>query len=163
MKSIVLIGMPGAGKSTIGVLLAKALGLKFIDTDISIQNVENRLLQNIIDKDGIDAFLQIEEKVVLGIETKDVVIATGGSVVYSGKSMEKLKSSCIIIYLKIDFQETERRLNNIKTRGIVMENGKGLIDIYNERTPLYMQYSDIVADCTGKNVEEVLEKIIESL
>ncbi|HEX9058984.1 MAG TPA: shikimate kinase [Clostridia bacterium] len=163
MKSIVLIGMPGAGKSTIGVLLAKALGLKFIDTDISIQNAEKRLLQNIIDKDGIEAFLQIEERVVLGIETEDTVIATGGSVVYSGKAMEKLKSSCIIIYLKIDFPETERRLNNIKTRGIVMENGKGLIDIYNERTPLYMQYADIALDCTGKSVEEVFDKILENL
>jgi shikimate kinase len=163
MKNLVLIGMPGAGKSTMGVILAKTLGMKFIDTDIVIQETTGRLLQEIIDTDGPDAFRKIEETTILSLQYDNTVIATGGSVVFSGRAMKYLKSNGRVIYLTISCEEMARRLKNITTRGIVLIAGQGIGDMYNQRVPLYEQYADITIDCSGDNFETCVEKVIDVL
>lgn len=163
MDNIILIGMPGAGKSTLGVLLAKAMGKLFVDTDIIIQQKTKRLLQDIIDNDGTDAFLSLEEEILLSVNEENTVIATGGSAVYSEKAMEHFKKSGKIVYLHVDFDEIVKRVTNITTRGIVLKNGKTLSDAFDERKPLYDRFADITIDCTGNSVEESVKKIIESL
>jgi len=161
-KNIVLIGMPGSGKSTIGVLLAKALGLPFIDTDLLIQQSQNKLLQDIINQEGIQKFLKIEEKVVSQMDVEGHVIATGGSVIYSPHAMSKLEQRGIVVYLELEYEEIERRIKNIKTRGIVMEKGCTLWKLYEERVPLYKKYADIVVNCSDKDIEEVVETVIKA-
>lgn len=161
--NIVLIGMSGAGKSTLGVLLAKALGMDFVDTDIVIQQRDGRLLQEIIDSDGIDRFLLIEEAIVAALSYNNCVIATGGSVVYSKKAMNSLKQSGQLIYIHVDFDEIEKRLTNIKTRGIVIKNGSSLRDVYEERVPLYIKYSNKTIDCTNKDIERCVSEIMNIL
>lgn len=163
MDNIILIGMPGAGKSTLGVLLAKAMGKLFVDTDIIIQQKTKRLLQDIIDNDGTDAFLKLEEDILLTVDEENTVIATGGSAVYSEKAMEHFKKSGKIVYLHVDFAEIEKRVTNITTRGIVLKNGKSLADAYDERKPLYDKYADIVIDCTGSTIENSVKMLAEKL
>lgn len=158
--NIVLVGMSGAGKSTLGVLLAKALGMDFVDTDIVLQQQEGRLLQDIIDKDGIEAFLEVEEKIVSGLQLDNCVISTGGSVIYSDKAMHALKQGGRIIYLHVPFEEIARRLTNLTTRGIVIKKGNTLQDVYEERVPLYMTYSDHTLDCSNKDIEQCIAEII---
>lgn len=162
-SNLVLIGMPGAGKSTLGVLLAKALGMSFVDTDILIQQRENRLLQDIIDTDGIDSFIKIEEEVISKLNLENHIIATGGSAVYSKKAIEHLKENSEIIYLHTTYKEMKKRVTNIKTRGIVIKSGHSLKDAYNERLPLYMEYSNIVVECSGKDIEACIKEIIDKL
>jgi shikimate kinase len=162
-KNIVLTGMPGAGKSTIGVLLAKSLKKPFIDTDLIIQQTEGEFLQDIIDKKGIEAFLLIEEKSVLSHEFKNHVIATGGSVIYSEKAVKHLKSNGTFIYLQLEYQVLNKRINNIKSRGIAMNPGLSLKDIYSERTPLYEKYADIIINCQDKNMEDIVSEIKKKL
>ena len=163
MKNIILIGMPGAGKSTVGVILAKTLGMNFIDTDIVIQEHAGRLLQEMIDEEGPGAFLKTEEETILSLTEKNAVIATGGSVVFSGRAMEHLKSGGVTIYLNISFEEMVRRLSNITTRGIVLHAGETLHDMYNERVPLYEKYADITIDCSDDHFENIVEKIVDEL
>lgn len=163
MKNIILTGMPGAGKSTIGVLLAKTLGMGFFDTDILIQEQCGMLLQDIIDSKGIDKFLNLEEKLIMNMNSEEAVIATGGSVVYSEKAMDTLKNNGYVFYLEVTLDEIKKRVSNIKTRGIVSGKGKSLSDIYNERIPLYKKYADVTINCTDKNVEQVIDSIIVSL
>jgi shikimate kinase len=160
MKNIVLIGMPGAGKSTAGVLLAKSLGWRFIDTDILIQDETSRLLQEIIDQDGSRAFMEIEEQTILSLRPHRAVIATGGSVVYSRKAMEHLRKNGIIVYLSITFDAMAERLSTITNRGIVLTPGLGLREMYDERSPLYQTYADCTIDVSGKTTEEVVSRII---
>lgn len=162
-KNIVLIGMPGAGKSTVGVLLAKAMKMPFIDTDLIIQERENRLLQDIIDAEGLELFLKIEENTVLKSAFTGSVIATGGSVVYSEAAMRHLKREGIAVYLKLSYEEIEHRINNITTRGIAMGEGQSLLDIYRQRIPLYERVADIVIDGSGITMEQVVEKIMREL
>ncbi|MFE5320683.1 shikimate kinase [Paenibacillus sp. NPDC056579] len=161
--NIVLIGMSGAGKSTLGVLLAKALGMDYVDTDLVIQQQEGRLLQEIIDHDGIEAFMEIEESIVSELQRDHCIISTGGSVVYSDKAMNALKQGGQIIYLHVSYEEIERRLTNITTRGIVIKNGNSLKDVYDERVPLYMKYSDKTLDCTNKEIEHCVSELLEML
>ena len=163
MNNIILIGMPGAGKSTLGAILAKARGMKFIDTDIVIQEQTGRLLQEIIDMDGPEAFKKIEEETILSLHCHDTVIATGGSVVFSGRAMDFLKSEGRVIYLTISSEEMARRLRNITTRGIVLVAGENLLDMYNERIPLYERYAEITIDCSQDLFEACVEKIIDVL
>ena len=163
MDNIILVGMPGAGKSTLGVLLAKATGKLFVDTDIIIQQKTKRLLQDIIDNDGTDAFLKLEEDILLTVCEENTVIATGGSAVYSEKAMEHFKQSGKIVYLHVDFAEIEKRVTNITPRGIVLKNGKSLADAFDERKPLYDKYADIVIDCTGSTIENSVKMLAEKL
>jgi shikimate kinase len=163
MNTIVLIGMPGAGKSTVGVILAKTLGMNFMDTDIVIQEDAGRLLQEIIDEGGPGAFLKVEEKTLLSLHCRNAVIATGGSVVFSKRAMEYLKTDGVVLYLKISFEEMVRRLGNITTRGIVLIAGQSLRDMYNQRVPLYEEYADITIDCSGNDFETVVEKAVDEL
>ena len=151
--NIVLIGMPGAGKSTLGVLLAKALGMDFVDTDIIIQQHSGRLLQEIIEKDGVEKFIEIEGAAIADLEADNCIIATGGSAVYSESAMKALKEKGRIVYLHVPYAEIEKRLGNITTRGIAIKKGRSLRDIYGERVPLYMKYSDLTIDCADKDIE----------
>lgn len=162
MKNIVLIGMPGAGKTTIGNLLSKKLDMTFIDTDSLIKQKSGKSPQQIIDEKGIDEILSMEEKVVMDLNLKNFVVSTGGSVVYSSKAVNHLKSNGLIVYLKSDYPNIEKRIRNLKTRGIVFKDGQDLKGVYNERSPLYEKYADITIDCSNKNINEVLETIIES-
>lgn len=163
MKNIILIGMPGAGKSTVGVILAKTLGMNFVDTDIVIQEHTGKLLQEIIDEEGPVAFLKIEEKVILGLDVVHTVIATGGSIVFSERAMEQLKSGSIALYLNISFERMVYRINNITTRGIVLIRGQDLRDMYNQRIPLYEKYADMRIDCSDDDFENIVQKIVDGL
>ena len=162
-ENLVMIGMPGAGKSTTGVLIAKELGLSFVDVDLVIQEKEGALLQQIIDRVGLDKFLKIEEEAVLGLDLHGCVIAPGGSVVYSRAAVEHLKQRGLFVYLEASFAEIERRINNIASRGIVFGPGKGLSDIYKERTVLYEKYADVTIHCTGLDIEEVEQQVIKAV
>jgi shikimate kinase len=161
MKNIILIGMPGAGKSTVGVILAKTLRMNFIDTDIVIQENSGKLLHEIIDEDGSDAFLKIEENAVMGLDCHNAVIATGGSVVLSERAMEYLKPDGVVFYLNISFEKMVQRLKNIRTRGIVRIAGQSLRDMYDQRIPLYEKYADIRIDCSYDDFENIVEKIVD--
>lgn len=162
MKSnVVLIGMPGSGKSTCGVLAAKALLKNFFDTDLLIQNLENKRLQTILDENGTDYFQAAEEKAVLSLQIEGTIIATGGSVVYSKEAMEHLKKLGKVIYLQLTYETMESRINNITTRGVVLKKGSTLRDMYEERKNLYEEYADEIISCDFLTVEETVEKIVE--
>lgn len=158
-KNIILIGMPGAGKSTIGVVLAKTLGMKFIDSDLVIQEREGALLQTIIKRSGMAEFLKVEEAAVMSIKGTNTIIATGGSVVYKEAAMKHLKTIGRVIYLDVGYEEIVRRVNNITTRGIAIREGATMKNIYDERNPLYKKYCDISVNCDGINIEEIIEEI----
>ncbi len=164
MKSnIVLIGMPAAGKSTIGVLLAKSYLKSFVDTDLIIQSKYNCALSDIIEKQGTDAFLKIENDVIASKEYDSAIIATGGSAVYGEGAMAHLKEKGIVVYLKLSLEEIKKRIGNIKTRGVAMKNGSSLELVYKERKPLYEKYADITIDCQNLSAEQVVEKIINEI
>ncbi len=158
--SIVFIGMPGVGKSTVGVILAKILGYRFVDTDIVIQHREGRRLCELIEEYGVDGFIEIENRINCQIDEKRTVIATGGSAVYGREAMEHYKETSVIIYLKLRYEDIETRLGDIKNRGVVLKEGQNLRDIYDERCELYEKYADIIIDETGLNVEDTIDKII---
>lgn len=159
MKNVVLIGMPGSGKSTVGVLLAKSLVMSFVDTDLIIQRKFSKSLCDIIKVDGVDAFIKKENDVITETEFENSVIATGGSAVYGKEAMEKLKSDSFIVYLKVDCGEIEKRISNIHTRGIAMKEGTTVSQLYLERAELYERYADVTLDCTLLSPEECVEKI----
>jgi len=152
-RNIILIGMPGAGKSTVGVILAKTLGMQFIDTDILIQERTGRMLQEILDTDGPDAFKRIEEETILSLHPCRAVIATGGSVVCSGAAMAHLKSAGVVVYLEVSYEEMHRRLGNITPRGILLLPRQDLRGMYDERVPLYERYADLTIACSGEGLE----------
>ncbi|ACL74757.1 shikimate kinase [Ruminiclostridium cellulolyticum] len=163
MKNIILIGMPSAGKSTVGVIVAKHRGMSFVDTDVLIQTTQGRLLQEILNNDGTDAFLKIEESSVLSLNCSDTVIATGGSAVYSEKAMDYLKRTGTVIYLYVDMETVNKRLKNLKTRGVVLGPGESLEYIYSKRQPLYEKYADIIIDCSETTIDSTVEMIHERL
>lgn len=157
---IILIGMPGVGKSTAGVVLAKILGYHFVDTDIVIQQKEGRLLRDIINSEGVEGFIEIENRINSKIDGRRTIIATGGSVVYGREAMEHYKQIGTILYLKLGYDAIKDRLGDIKNRGVVLKEGQTLKSLYDERSVLYEKYADIIIDEAGLNVEETINKII---
>lgn len=164
-KNIVLIGMPGSGKSTVGVILAKTLGMDFLDGDILITQREGCTLQEILDTRGLDAFLQAEEAAVLSMDCRGTVIATGGSVPLREGAMAHLKTHGTFVYIDVPLEELTRRINNISTRGIAFAPGQTLADLYTLRTPLYRRWADITVTVSGSGnaTETVVEEIIRRI
>ena len=160
MTNIVLIGMPGCGKSTVGVLLAKAMGKAFIDTDVVLQAAEGRKLQSMIDEIGIDAFLKKEEDAVCALKCSNTVVATGGSVVYGQRAMAHLHEGGTVVYIKLPYETIEARLSNLATRGVTLREGQSLRDLYDERVPLYEKEADIVCDASANEIEQTVTQII---
>ena len=163
MQNIILIGMPGAGKSTIGVILAKSLLFDFCDTDLSIQKETGESLCDTISKIGIDEFISLEEQVICSHNFTNSVVATGGSAVYGEDAMAKLKGNGTIVYLKVSPEELQSRIKNIHTRGIAMKEGTTIKELYEERAPLYEKYADVTIICDGKTAEECVDLIIEKM
>jgi shikimate kinase len=161
--NLILIGMPGAGKSTVGVVLAKRLGMGFVDTDLLIQMRCGRLLQEVIDSDGLGAFRSLEEQTLREFDVCNAVVATGGSVVYSDEAMRHLANIGTLVFLDVPLHELELRLQNMSTRGLVIDPGATLADLYRERLPLYRTYADLTIDVAGKNLEQVVEAICRQL
>ena len=159
MKNIVLIGMPGAGKSTVGVVLAKNLGMSFVDSDLLIQEQKGKKLSELIEEHGKEGFLQIEEEVNASIRVQNTIIATGGSAVYSEKAMKHLKEIATVIYLELSEPAIEDRLGDLAKRGVVLPDGFTLQDLYNERVPLYKKYADIVIQCDNISIRRVVDVI----
>ena len=151
--------MPGCGKSTVGVLLAKSMLMDFVDTDLIIQKKCGKGLCEIIDEKGLSGFEAIEEEVLSGVFAENTVIATGGSAVYCKNGMENLKKNGAAVYLKLSPEDIVRRIDNITTRGIVMRKGSTIADLYAERAPLYEKYADLTLDCTGLNAEECVSRL----
>ncbi len=161
--NIVLIGMPGVGKSTVGVLLAKATERAFVDTDVVIQARQGRSLQHILDAEGTEGFCRIEQQHVLDLRCRRHVIATGGSVVYSPPAMAHLKAGGVIVHLHLPLEPLRRRVADPHARGVVMPAGKTLDDLYAERRGLYRRYADVTMDCTGRNHDQVVADILVAL
>lgn len=159
MKNIVLIGMPGAGKSTVGVVLAKSLGFAFMDSDLLIQDKYKKLLHEIIEERGIEGFWQVENEVNAGIQTENSVIATGGSVIYETEAMEHLKSIGTVVYLKLSLEELAVRLGDLNERGVTLKPGQDLKGLYEERIPYYEKYADITIDCDGMLIRDIVAQI----
>ncbi len=160
MKNIVLIGMPGAGKSTVGVVLAKKLGFSFLDSDLLIQDHEKMLLHEIIEQKGLDGFNQIENEVNASITATNSVIATGGSVIYGKEAMEHLKTIGTVIYLQLNYEELKERLGDLEERGVSIRPGMTLEDLYAERTPLYETYADLTIACDNKPIRKIVQEIV---
>ena len=161
--NIILIGMPGAGKSTVGVVLAKSLGYNFIDSDLVIQAETGKRLFEIIEEEGIDGFLAVENQINAKLQTHHAVIATGGSVIYGEEAMEHLKSIGKVVYLKVSYESLRKRLGDLLKRGVAIRNGSTLLDLYNERVPMYERYADITVDAQDKGIREVMETIEAAL
>lgn len=162
MKNIVLIGMPGCGKSTAGVILAKTLGLNFVDTDLIIQVQQKNTLQRLIDINGLERFEEFENNALLSVtDDSNTVIATGGSAIFCEKGMYHLKRNGICIYLELPVYDLQLRLSNIRNRGIACKPGEGLEEILAEREALYKKYANATIDCTDKTVEQIVERIVK--
>lgn len=162
-ENIILIGMAGAGKSTTGVVVAKILAMDFLDGDLVIQKKTGRTLQDIIDKEGNAAFRKIEEEVLCGIQVENTVIAPGGSAIYYPSVFDHFKKNGKVVFLHVPFDEIQRRLSNLATRGVTLEDGQTIEDLYYQRLPLYQKYADITIDTAGLTLEETVAKIIESI
>lgn len=156
MNNVILIGMPGAGKSTVGVVLAKKLGYRFVDSDLVIQERKGMLLHQIIEEKGIDGFIKVENDINASLRMEQSVIATGGSVVYGREAMEHLKRIGTVVYLRLPFQEVEARVGDLNERGVAVREGQTLRDLYDERVPLYEKYADITIDCTDKMIKDIV-------
>ncbi len=160
-RNIVLIGMPGAGKSTVGVVLAKILNYDFVDVDLLIQQQCDKTLQRLIDSLGPLGFIDVENEVLLGLDFDRTIISTGGSAVYSEEAMRHLSREATIVYLKVSLDEIRRRLVDFDERGIVMrrEGAMGLAELYEERTPLYEAFADAVVDIDGMGITEAAREV----
>ena len=163
MKNIVFIGMPASGKSTVGVVVAKRLGYKFVDTDLVIQEVEKRLLKEIIAEEGNEGFLRIEDRVNAEIQEERAVISPGGSVVYCENAMRHYKETGMIVYLHTSYETINNRLHNAKNRGVVLKDGQTLKDLYEERSALFERYADLTISEKGRDLEETIEEVLRVL
>ena len=162
-KNIILIGMPGAGKSTVGVILAKRLGFDFVDTDLLIQSRCAARLQQIIDTQGLQRFREIEEQTLIDLNVQNSVVATGGSVIYCPKGMEALAGKGIFVYLQVPLTDLEQRLADMGQRGLVMRKGQTLAHLYQQRVPIYEKYANLTLDCTDLNAEQVAGELEAAL
>jgi shikimate kinase len=163
MENIVLIGMPGAGKSTVGVVLAKRLGYQFLDSDLVIQEHYGKLLQELIEEHGVEGFWDIEDEINASIKRKKTVITTGGSAVYGKNAMKHFQKTATIIYLQLPYAEIEERVGDLQTRGVTVRPGQNLWELYQERLPLYERYADLTIDCYRKSLREIVVEICERL
>lgn len=163
MRNIVLIGMPGCGKSTVGVVLAKALGMDFVDSDLVIQSTLHDTLAHLIEQHGDDGFREIENRVNASIDVSNSIIATGGSVIYGAEAMAHLKNIATVVYLRLTCPNLAERLGDLHARGVTIKPGWTLQDLYNERCPLYEQYADIVQDCDDMQLREVVAALQKKL
>lgn len=161
--NLILIGMPASGKSTVGVILAKVIGYGFIDSDLLIQRREGKRLPVIIEEKGIDGFLAIENEVNAKVEASRCVIATGGSAVYGEEAMRHLRELGAVIYLQVDYEVIEKRLHNIRQRGVTLREGQTLRDLYEERCGLYEKYADLIVREGSGEIEAVVARIIRTL
>ncbi len=152
MKNIILIGMPGCGKSTVGVVLAKTLGYQFLDSDLVIQEQENKLLCDIIEQEGLEQFTKIENRINAAINVQKTVIATGGSVIYGTQAMQHFKEIGVVIYLQLPYEEIQNRLGDLAKRGVAIQKGQTLRELYDERVPLYEKYADIIVPENGMTI-----------
>ncbi len=162
-NNIILIGMPGAGKSTLGVLLARALNYRFMDTDLLIQEREGRLLCEIIAQEGMKRFLEIEGEVNAGIETERTVIAPGGSAIYSEMAMQHFSEIGTIVYLHVPVTELEKRLGDLKRRGVVLKEGQTLESLYEERRVYYERYAKVTVDVSQEEIGDILADMVQKL
>lgn len=160
-NNIVLIGMPGAGKSTVGVVLAKVVGHKFVDSDLVIQETYGKLLHELITEHGLDGFLEIENQVNAGLNTTKSIIATGGSVIYGKEAMEHLKEIGLVVYLKLSLESIADRLGDLQQRGVALKEGWGLKELYEERVPFYEKYADLIIDCEEKTIRKITAEIAD--
>lgn len=162
-KNIVLIGMPGAGKSTVGVVAAKRMGFQFVDSDLVIQEKCGRLLHELIEENGVEGFWRLENDVNASLNVKHSVIATGGSVCYEAEAMEHLSRIGTIVHLALSLSSLEERLGDLNARGVTLRPGQTLTDLYKERVPLYEKYADITIDCEGKQLREVALEVCDRI
>lgn len=162
-NNVVLIGMPGVGKSTSGVILAKVLNYDFLDSDLVIQKKTGKRLKDIISGEGIDGFNAVENQINREIQCENTVIATGGSVVYGKEAMEHFQKIGTIVYLKISYESLDERLGDLDERGVVHKKGQTLQDIYEERTALYEKYADVTVELDGKTVAETVDAVLAAL
>lgn len=160
-SNIVLIGMPGSGKSTVGVILAKKTMRDFVDTDILIQKAVSRPLQDIVDSDGYLALREIEERVLLDLHVDNHVISTGGSAVYGDAAMRHLKSDGIVVFLDVTLDTLEARVPDFSTRGLAKRPDQSFAELFEERNTLYRKYADVAVKCDGLTVEDVCARIME--
>ena len=158
--NIILIGMPACGKSTVGVLVAKNLGFGFVDTDLVIQEQQGKLLQQIMDNQGVDALLNAERVAIKSLNIAKTVVATGGSAVFSAEAMAHLKKDGVVVYIKLPFSVIDHRLNDLNTRGVAGSNTKSLAEIFDERAPFYERYADVTLEAENMSAEEVAQAII---
>lgn len=163
MSNIILIGMPGVGKSTVGVVLAKRMGYRFVDSDLVIQEQTGKLLHQMISENGADGFLAIEDRINASLKADNTVIATGGSAVYGETAMAHFRDIGRIVYLSLPFEELKERLGDLSERGVVLKPGQDLQGLLEERTPLYERYQEIEIDCSQKQIREIVEEIVEKL
>jgi shikimate kinase len=162
-SNIILIGMPGSGKSTVGVLLAKRLGMGFVDTDLLIQERAGRTLQDIVDHDGYQTLRRIEEEVLLAMNVRHKVISTGGSAVYSAAAMDHLKANGVVVFLEIPFPLVLARIGDHSARGISRRPEQSLEALFEERSELYARYADLTISGEGRHQDEVCEAIVLAL
>lgn len=158
-NNMILIGMPGSGKSTVGVVLAKRLGRRFVDSDLVIQEQYGKLLHELIEEHGVEGFWELENKVNASLNMTDSIIATGGSAIYGQQAMEHLRSMGTVVYLQLPYEDVVDRLGDLNARGVTLMPGQTLLDLYEERTPLYEKYADIILPCSGKMLREVVAEI----
>lgn len=159
MSNVTLIGMPGAGKSTVGVVLAKKLGYRFLDSDLVIQEKCGKLLYQLIEERGEAGFLMLENEINGDIRGDRMVVATGGSAVYGKEAMAHFREIGKIVYLKLPYEELKERLGDLHERGVVIKEGSTLKDLYEERILLYEKYADLTVDCCGRNIRSIVEEI----
>ena len=161
--NIVLIGMPSCGKSTIGVVLAKALGYRFVDSDLVIQERTGKLLSEIIEEEGIEVFNQIENDINASLDYQKAIIATGGSVIYGEEAMEHLRSIGTVVYIELPFSVLQERIGDLNARGVSIKEGQSFKELYEERKPLYEMYADVIVSTEGLSIREVVHLLKEKL